>query len=1719
MPSYVYALSSGGDFTSNQFSPTLDYYFNRNTTVSNVQHLPGGYRYRSQVLSANGDISGILLQHYTGTFRNDSSILSATINGVTNSWRVSAMYDKTNVVVNPIYYGSTPTAWKYLKFDNKVTNPGLTAEVVFDVSTGDTIAPAFDVGIVDIGPVRPTPGVTNPTDRLTNRWWAASGENQGGYYDFNGTIGVRLTAAKTFNYTPNFYSAAWIYDNTPHLWTYHYAWDGPGCGVQGRAVLIYPDTQIAVRVNNNCGSAGSMSLSGGVPPSGRWYFLVIQKQNNLTYAYVDGVRLAPRAGQPNYAAINLSTVGTLGFFIKFTNWDQGSFQGAVGHLSEGQLGVYSGDTADFRGFVPRIFPYDPVTTFTHIYFFTRFNMALVSDSLSSLSAIPNFGANDDVYITKPYYSRESNISNNTDLVSITANVNENVPSVVLDRAELKFDPTKQVTLTLKNIKGLQIQPYSVLSMGTKDSPMLSNGHAVLSGTVPTRLDAYEHATINMYGATKQRYAYLVNDALSGSKSFQTTDDISTNWLPGDTVLFYYNTGGSTFETSIIDTVSPFSFTTKTSINNTVLGINKVAIVPAVYNLTRNVRFDSVGGSFSISNYSSAYFVNTEFKNIGTNTISDDYFNRVYNTADFSLISSVYHSPSPFISAGGTQDMLYLDAGDRGEFLMYDNLFYRHQKRWVVAGLTFRKPSNFSNNFFLCGRAEGFSFYSNRLYHPLYFNNNVAIENGYTGIDVRSNTLMDPYVNCNNNIAIGNRYIGATYNSNTLSGLSCENFYGNRNHTTGFEIHNNYMYNNGTVYARNISSNNSNVGYGIYIEANRLGSIFLNDSISIDNAGRGVHFGNHLQRNNTSPQYVNLSGLYIFSNGDRGLYMHTSDIYGNININNLSSIQNFYGLELDGCDSYSLSANNIICNTNGGYGIRYANIKSRDVTFSNITASNNGYEGFYIYRSSLSSFEINNALISSNNSGGLYIDTLTVKDNLKFINIYSYFNRNQYGAYYFNINCDNFIINNQIVSACAVNNGNGGGFKINTLYAKNSIDINNLNVVDNWFFGIDIENINPRSFKMNNVLVSGGRSNAYGLNVDFISAASLSSINLQNISAINNPSYGSLYDNITSINSVYIKNYVSNFNRGNGFGMYIKKSLSDVNITLLDSAFISNTGTGCTIHAPNSFSNKNTAYLYNINSKSNTLNGLSISGSSNYLNPLNLSLFNSYLSSNSYGGLEALNVCGNISATEILDNKNNNVRALIGNGPVLIDSLTSYYNNVITKNLTGYGNGGLTLSSSSPFSTGNDSLYFNGTNYLVAPASNDYVFNGNFTIEFFINLRNNAGCTYLDQWFGSSGWQIGNNGSKTLQWFYDGTKVLNGPVISLNQWNHIALVRNSNRLGLYVNGLSTTGVFFSGGMGRNDLLYIGAQRYLGPIFFAPMWLSNVRIVNNTALYTTSAFTPPNSKLGSTAGNIVFLYQYPYGIPYTSFLGPATRSNISLSGINYHTFYIKNSKLHDSGFSYFAAPALFFDATNYKQFYIDNSNAGSSQLGTKSMTYGSYTFNNCAFNNIPIQNGLAGLYQPNASKTTGWAYMNYNQTSGYHVTYYANGSRMIDTSIHNDNYVSERLTPTSRTEKLKSASKFVALNNGDTTFISVFIRKSTLASDGEAYNGNHPRLILKRNVSVGVYDDIVLGEYTGTSELFQPIINTTPTVIDDGVLEFYVDCDGTQGWINVDTWSAQ
>jgi hypothetical protein len=192
-------------------------------------------------------------------------------------------------------------------------------------------------------------------------------------------------------------------------------------------------------------------------------------------------------------------------------------------------------------------------------------------------------------------------------------------------------------------------------------------------------------------------------------------------------------------------------------------------------------------------------------------------------------------------------------------------------------------------------------------------------------------------------------------------------------------------------------------------------------------------------------------------------------------------------------------------------------------------------------------------------------------------------------------------------------------------------------------------------------------------------------------------------------------------------------------------------------------------------------------------------------------------------------------------------------------------------------------------------------------------------------------------------------------------------------------------------------------------------------------------------------------------------------------------------------------------------------------TRNLFEGSYLFNNSILGATPLGTGITSKYQSDVFRNTGFAFTNLNKVSAYNVTYLVAGSRMLDyvsPSIQTTDVPSERLTPSSTTIKLRSGSKYVAVNNGDFTNISVYV-KISIVSDGTAYNGNPPRLILKRNVAIGVYSDIVLAQLDSSNNVsgsYVLLTGSTPAASDDGVFELYVDCDGTAGWINIDNWNA-
>lgn len=143
--------------------------------------------------------------------------------------------------------------------------------------------------------------------------------------------------------------------------------------------------------------------------------------------------------------------------------------------------------------------------------------------------------------------------------------------------------------------------------------------------------------------------------------------------------------------------------------------------------------------------------------------------------------------------------------------------------------------------------------------------------------------------------------------------------------------------------------------------------------------------------------------------------------------------------------------------------------------------------------------------------------------------------------------------------------------------------------------------------------------------------------------------------------------------------------------------------------------------------------------------------------------------------------------------------------------------------------------------------------------------------------------------------------------------------------------------------------------------------------------------------------------------------------------------------------------------------------------------------------------------------------HDQTEGAFKSWFQSGIIERDTTIFNTASPSERLTPSSASIKLQSGSRLVAVDDLGTVTINVYVRKST-TGDGADYNGNQPRLFVRANPACGINADTLLDTMTVSNGTWEQLTGTTAAVDSDGALEFYVDCDGTVGWVNVDDWSV-
>lgn len=183
-------------------------------------------------------------------------------------------------------------------------------------------------------------------------------------------------------------------------------------------------------------------------------------------------------------------------------------------------------------------------------------------------------------------------------------------------------------------------------------------------------------------------------------------------------------------------------------------------------------------------------------------------------------------------------------------------------------------------------------------------------------------------------------------------------------------------------------------------------------------------------------------------------------------------------------------------------------------------------------------------------------------------------------------------------------------------------------------------------------------------------------------------------------------------------------------------------------------------------------------------------------------------------------------------------------------------------------------YFNGSSYLTSATSTAMVFGtNNFTVEFWVLWITVGGAGSYNQVVGkvSSANSVGF-GAGSGRWYMT-TSVAgfdSGVTINTNQWYHVAWVRNSGSVTLYLNGVSSYTTAFATSI--NDTGFDIGGSSLSGIQYSNVLVSNIRIVNGTAVYTSN-FTVPTPNL-SNITNTRLLTFFTTGTTFTDYSSTPT-----------------------------------------------------------------------------------------------------------------------------------------------------------------------------------------------------------------------------------------------------
>lgn len=200
----------------------------------------------------------------------------------------------------------------------------------------------------------------------------------------------------------------------------------------------------------------------------------------------------------------------------------------------------------------------------------------------------------------------------------------------------------------------------------------------------------------------------------------------------------------------------------------------------------------------------------------------------------------------------------------------------------------------------------------------------------------------------------------------------------------------------------------------------------------------------------------------------------------------------------------------------------------------------------------------------------------------------------------------------------------------------------------------------------------------------------------------------------------------------------------------------------------------------------------------------------------------------------------------------------------------FGNRGLKYGGSAFFNASGD--------YLTVPQSSVFAHSGDFTLEMWMYPTNlsgvrllwkQSGAVYLFLSGAQVGWYHGSN-----PWSYAAVPV------TLNSWNHVAVVRNSGTITIYINGVGSGSVFNTNNIFASINPLIGTwdginYQYLG-------YLTNLRVARQ-ALYTAD-FTPSRlpftvTSQGSTTTQLLLSTRSS-----STLVTDSSANNFSLTNVN-------------------------------------------------------------------------------------------------------------------------------------------------------------------------------------------------------------------------------------------